>query len=178
MASKKYDWAALKLEFFKGDSPDVGEFFQKKYGIDIAKNGNVGTKIAGWKEERQKYLESITQEALSEAKEELKDEAKVNFHKKLISLHKDRTRVLEIATAMLEEGMTVDDAGKTKIHIHYKALKAIWEILKTEMGEPTHITKNENTNANDNTDLAEKIVQAEEKRAMIKELLQSDKPII
>jgi len=32
---------------------------------------------------------------------------------------------------------------------HYKEIKTAWEIIKTELGEPTTISKNENTNIND-----------------------------
>ena len=63
MAVKKYDYNALKLEYFKSDIDELGAFFKTITGTK-ALSGAIKTKTKGRVKEKQAYKEKIVQKAL------------------------------------------------------------------------------------------------------------------
>lgn len=121
--TKKYDWVALKQEYFISDELEVKGFIRGKLGVW---NANTSKQTTGWSKEKQEYREDIMYKTL----EQIKDSEAAKNRKALIKLYEELRRRIE--------GGKVGD-------LIYKELEAIWKILKTEIGEPTSITKTEST---------------------------------
>lgn len=125
MAEKKtkYDWVALKQEYMLSDELEVKAFIEAKLSVW---NGNCSKMTRGWVKEKQEYREDIMYKTL----EQIKDAEAAKNRKALIKLYEELRRRIE--------------GGKVG-ELIYKELEAIWKILKTEIGEPTSITKTEST---------------------------------
>lgn len=53
--NKKYDWVALKQEFFNSDFLSAFNFMKQKIGVRSAQNGNVKRHIIGWIKEKEAW---------------------------------------------------------------------------------------------------------------------------
>lgn len=69
---QKYDWVAIKQEFFESDFIDVAPFIQQKYGKDTANNWQVWLMTKWWWDEKKKIQEEMKQKALEDFKQNLK----------------------------------------------------------------------------------------------------------
>lgn len=126
----KYDWEALKREFFESSFMEVKAFFEQKYSTEVAFSGNVKKRTTGWPDEKKKWKQDTLILALENLKKEKSERVKNILDKILLLVESD----IEM---MLERG-----------HVDEDALKKLWEIMRTEGGLPTRITHNTNTNTN------------------------------
>lgn len=69
---KKYDWIALKQEFFESEFDDVAPFIRQIIGQDTANNKWVAEKVKWWRDEKKKIQEEAKQKALEDFKKNLK----------------------------------------------------------------------------------------------------------
>lgn len=132
MAVKKYDYSALKLAYFKSDTDDLTAFFRGMTGAKRLSWG-ITQKTKGRVKEKQEYKEKILQKAL---------EANA----------KKQAEALEIPIDILKKakknglvGLINDLSSKDKKLSVSDRIKAV-NAIKTELGEPTTISKNENLN--------------------------------
>ena len=130
MPKKTRDYNALKLEFFKSDIDEVKVFYEAKYG---QRNGTVNKNTRGRAKEKQAYKEKLLEKAL---------EANA----------KKQAEALEIPIDILKKakkngivGLINDLSNKDKKLSVSDRIKAV-NAIKTELGEPTTISKNENLN--------------------------------
>lgn len=131
MPKRKYDWTELKLQYFQSEVDDVKAFFQLLWSQQLDWNTIKKTK---WRsKEKQAYKEKIIKRALEEnAKKKAKEievpiEALQVWKKNaLVGIMNDLTK----------------KSDKLSISDKVKWLNA----LKTELGEPTTVSKNENIN--------------------------------
>ena len=130
MAKQKYDWPALKLEFFQSDIDEAKVFIEGKIG---PLNWNLKKQIAWWQKEKQAYKDKILQKALER---QAAKEAK-SLELSVWTLMKAKKMALtKIIKMMAEEDLDMSDMDK--------GLKNI----KTELWEPTNIWSNYNFNKN------------------------------
>lgn len=135
---KKYDWAELKLEYFQSDIDDVSSFLIQKGFKSLWWKYGVKTK---WRsKEKQAYKEKIIKRALEEnAKKKAKEievpiEALQVWKKNaLVGIMNDLTK----------------KSDKMSMSDKVKGLNA----LKTELWEPTTVSKNENINKSEPLDV-------------------------
>jgi len=132
MAKQKYDWIALKLEFFQSDIDEVESYLSQKW---IKRNWwGIAKQTKGRAKEKQAYKEKILQQALERrAKEEAK-----NLEIPMDQLKKAKKTVLWLLMKKLQQ---VIDWGDINVKEQEKILK----MIKTELWEPTSISKNDNT---------------------------------
>lgn len=131
MAKQKYDWTTLKLEFFQSDIDEVKEFFQRKFNVY---NRNIQQNTRGWTKEKQEYKEKILEKALERrAKEEAK-----NLEIPMEQLKQAKKTTIQLLMKKLQEVI------ETK-NYNVKELEKILKMIKTELWEPTNISKNDNT---------------------------------
>lgn len=131
MAKQKYDWKDLKLQFFQSDIDEVKEFFQRKFNVY---NRNIQQNTRGWTKEKQAYKEKILQKALEK---KMKEEAK-NLEMPVEQLKKAKKTVLWLLMRKIQQVIDWED-------INIKDQEKILKMIKTELWEPTTISKNDTT---------------------------------
>lgn len=132
MAKQKYDRTALKLEFFQSDYDEVESYLSQKW---IKRNWwGIAKQTKGRAKEKQAYKEKILEKALERrAKEEAK-----SLEIPMDQLKKAKKTVLWLLMKKLQQ---VIDWGDINVKEQEKILK----MIKTELWEPTTISKNDNT---------------------------------
>lgn len=139
MWATKYDWAKLKLEYMLSEIEWVKPFLLQRLWVkDLS--WSMIPHITGWWKEKQAYKQKILEKALERnAKEQAKSlELTTEFLKKA-----KKNALIKIAKQITEDDL-----------ISMKNLVIWLWTIKTELWEPTKITKNENTNFN-NEELSE-----------------------
>ena len=136
----KYDFAALKQEFFESDIDEVSNFLKEKYGDKLAKSNQIKNNTLGWSKEKQAYKQKIVDMAIEKsAKKSANDLTKAIPLERLIQMKLDFFDLIELAIEKLASAKKID------MDQIVKGLNAI----KTELGEPTKVTQNTNTNYNE-----------------------------
>lgn len=130
MAKQKYDWPALKLEFFQSDIDEAKVFIEGKIGT---LNGNLKKQIAWWQKEKQAYKEKILQKALERQAEKEARSLEIPIWTLMKAKKMALTKIIKM---MAEQDLDMWDMDK--------GLKNI----KTELWEPTNIWSNYNFNKN------------------------------
>lgn len=135
----KYDRQALKLEFFQSDIDEVFNFLAGKFGEKTVK-WNLKNKVKGWSKEKQEYKNKILEKALEKrAKEEAKSleipiDQLMKAKKAVISLFMNKLN------KVLAQQKKDEDAD-----FNVKEFEKILKVIKTELGEPTNISKTDAT---------------------------------
>lgn len=115
---KKYDWPALKLEYFRSDLAEVKAFFERKFGLY---NGNISLKTNGWPAEKEEWKTKATEMVL------------IAFQKK---------RAERLGIVLDDISMLIEDGVKRmaeKGNIDADSLKKFHEMVRTELGLPSRI---------------------------------------
>lgn len=68
----KYDWIAMKQEYFESDFIDVAPFLKNNYSINTGDNGNALEKSKWWWDEKKKIQEELQREAMKTFKSNMK----------------------------------------------------------------------------------------------------------
>lgn len=131
MPKNKYNRAELKLQYFQSEIDDVTGFFQDGLGIKLT--WGIREKIKWWSKEKQEYKEKIVEKALKKTLEK-------------------KARELEIPIEVLQKwkknaligimNQLTKNSERMSMSDRVKWLNA----LKTELWEPTTVSKNENIN--------------------------------
>ena len=130
----KYDRQALKLEFFQSDIDEVESFFQDKFKTRT--DGSIRKNTKGRSKEKQEYKDKILQKALERrAKEEAK-----NLEIPVDKLMKAKKAVIWLFMQKVEKELLQKEPN-----INVKEFDKILKIIKTELGEPTNISKTDAT---------------------------------
>ena len=132
MAKQKYDWTALKLEFFQSDYDEVESYLSQKW---IKRNWwGIAKQTKGRAKEKQEYKNNILQKALEK---KAKEEAK-NLEVSVDQLKQAKKTVIWLLMRKLKE---VIEWGDINVAEQEKILK----MIKTELWEPTNISKTDAT---------------------------------
>lgn len=160
MPKQKYDWNKIKMEFMLSEFDEVQPFLKQNYNKDTAKNKQIADATKWWWKEKQLYKQKIYEEAL---KKKWKETAKEVADKM------ERYEMLwdEILNWMEEQFQQIgeEDEEWKKRKINSNDIMNIWKIKRTEMWLPTNISKTENTNKEEKTELNDEEMEA------LKELL-------
>lgn len=129
----KYDRQALKLEFFQSEIDEVYNFLAWKYGEKAVK-WNLKNKVKGWSKEKQAYKDKILQKALEKrAKEEAK-----SLEIPTDQLMKAKKTVIWLLMKKLQDSIE-------NWNINISEQEKILKMIKTELWEPTNISKTDAT---------------------------------
>lgn len=129
----KYDWQALKLEFFQSDIDEVKSFLNDK---KVTYNSVSRKYTKWWYNEKQEYKNKILQQALERrAKEEAK-----NLEIPVDKLMKAKKAVIWLFMQKLEKKLEEKEPD-----VNVKEFEKILKIIKTELWEPTNISKTDAT---------------------------------
>lgn len=121
----RIDWDSLEREFIlNADYPSVQTWFREFKGWNESQttNGNFFEKTMGWGSKRADFQQKITEEAIDSAKQVEKER-----------IPKLMTAKLNLVAQIMGE---VTEENWKKLTVKDK--KLIYEIVKNELGEPTH----------------------------------------
>ena len=135
----KYDRQALKLEFFQSDIDEVYNFLAWKFGEKTVK-WNLKNKVKGWSKEKQEYKDKVLQKALEKrAKEEAK-----SLEIPIDQLMKAKKAVISLFMNKLNKVLAQQKTDENA-DFNVKEFEKILKVIKTELGEPTNISKTDAT---------------------------------
>lgn len=115
-----YNWPLIKGEYLKSDIIDVKSFLYDKFGIY---NSNFAKRSTGWRTEKEKFLEEQVEASLAEFKKKRSKIVDENLETMLYVITREAKRLAK------EDKIDSKDA------------KRYWEMVRTESGLPTRITK-------------------------------------
>ena len=131
MPKRKYDWSELKLQYFQSDIDDVSAFILQVIWKPISWWNNV--KVKWWRQEKEAWKQKVIEKAL-----------KRNLEKKAKSL--------EIPVEVLQKWKKnaliwiMNQLTKHSDTMNMRDRVTGLNALKTELWEPTTVSKNENIN--------------------------------
>ena len=138
---KKYDWAALKLEFLVSPIADISERWRHKRGTaEAPQNGNFKKQTKWWLEDKKKLREEISKEALEQIKKEWVEVYKP-YMRELSEAHK---KIFTLIQATIN-GMMGELDSEEGFFVNIKTLKALREMIKIEKWEPTKYVQQDAT---------------------------------
>lgn len=139
MQQTKFDYSALKLEYFKSEIDEIKRFW-------IEKGLNYNTRVATmtkWRwQEKQKRKDAIIEKALENEKNKIAKELKLPVE----DLFKTKKQAIELMKYKLNQYAKKVNESKDSwedVLINMKDLEKIRKVAKVELGEPTIVTKNE-----------------------------------
>ena len=146
MPKQKYDWNKIKMEFMLSEFDEVQPFMKQRYNKDTAKNKQIADATKWWWKEKQEWKKKIYLEALKKKWKESEKE---------IESKMERYEMLWDGILEWMENAIFGDWKKNSNDI-----MNIWKIKRTEMGLPTNISKTENTNKEEKTELNDEETEA------------------
>ena len=138
----KYDYSALKLEFFQSDYDEVQAFFEHKWSKGT--NWNILKNTKGRSKEKKERKDKIIEKALERKQNELAKKLEIPMEQLLES----KKVTIQLTRKKLKYYWDMKDSEIKNIDL--SDLEKIYKITKTELWEPTSVSKNENTNKNTN----------------------------
>ena len=141
MQAKKYDYNALKLEYFKSEISEISWFFQDK-GLTFNSKVREHTK---WRsQEKQKRKDAIIEKALERQKNQIAKKLEIPVE----DLFKTKKQAIELMKYKLNQyakkvNKAKEDGDDEDVAINMKDLEKIRKVAKVELGEPTIVAKNE-----------------------------------
>ena len=131
MQQTKFDYNALKLEYFQSEIDEIKSFWIDK-GLTF--NSKVREHTKGRWQEKQKRKEKILEKALERQKNKIAKELEIPVE----DLFKIKKQVIDLMKRKLKK--TEDDEEAS---MNMKELEKIRKVAKVELGEPTIVAKNE-----------------------------------
>lgn len=123
---RKYDWRAIKAEFMSSDAAEVKGFIQEKLGVWHAGASKATT---GWSKEKDAMRKAQFEEATKLENEKKTEQLRITLN--------------NIMAVVMDRFNIPRDQLKTLGH---KEVKSFYEIVKTELGQPTRVIQNNNIN--------------------------------
>lgn len=136
MQQTKYDYNALKLEYFQSDIDEIKSFRIDK-GLTYSSRTREMTKGRG--QEKQKRKDAIIQKALERKKNEIAKKLEIPVE----DLFAIKKQAIELMKAKLNQYAKKRKENPNDTPINIKDVDKIRKMSKTELWEPTIVAKNE-----------------------------------
>ena len=141
MQQTKYDYTALKLEYFKSEIDEIKSFRIDK-GLTYSSRTREMTK--GRWQEKQKRKEAIIQKALEKEKNRIANKLEIDPE----DLFKTKKQAYELMKVKLNQYTKKINQAKElneeeNVPLNMKDLEKIRKVAKVELWEPTIVAKNE-----------------------------------
>lgn len=138
---QKYDYSALKMEFFQSDHDELKAFLSEKW-VNYTSWG-IAKQTTGWTKEKQERKAQIVEKALKKKQEELAQKLQIPMEQ----LFESKKATILLTRKKLKYFAELDKESIGDIDIG--DIEKIYKIIKTELWEPTKITTNTNINHNE-----------------------------
>jgi len=153
MPKQKYDWWKMKMEFMLSEYDEAKGFMQDKYKIY---NGEIAKNVKWWWKEKIAYKQKIYEEALKKKWKETAKEISDNVWRYEML----NEEMLERMENEFEENKRPLKKWEKRRKLNSNDIMNMWKISRTERWLPTNITKTDNTNRDERTELSEKEQEA------------------
>lgn len=137
MQQKKFDYNALKLEYFQSDIDEIKRFWAEK---GLKYNSQVGEHTKWRWQEKQKRKDKILEKALERQKNKIAKELEIPVED-LFKIKKDVIELMKHKLKQYQDSFEISDGEY--IPVNMKELEKIRKVAKVELGEPTIVAKNE-----------------------------------
>lgn len=138
MPKQKHDYKQLKLEFFQSDFDEVKSFITDKW---LIYSSEWTKRTKGRSKEKQEYKDKILQQVLERrAKEEAK-----SLEIPVDQLMKAKKAVISLFMQKLEKTLKQQRESDWEASFNIKEFEKILKVIKTELWEPTNISKTDAT---------------------------------
>lgn len=137
MQQKKFDYNALKLEYFQSDIDEIKRFWAEK---GLKYNSQVGEHTKGRWQEKQKRKDKILEKALERQKNKIAKELEIPVED-LFKIKKDVIELMKHKMKQYKDSIELADGEYVPINM--KEVEKIRKVAKVELGEPTIVAKNE-----------------------------------
>ena len=138
MQQTKFDYNALKLEYFQSEIDEI-KWFRLDKGLNY--NSRVATMTKGRWQEKQKRKEKILEKALERQKNKIAKELEIPVED-LFKIKKDVIELMKHKLKQYTQKVDLAVDGED-VSINTKDLEKIRKVAKVELGEPMIVTKNE-----------------------------------
>lgn len=137
MPKQKYDWSKIKLEFFQSDIDEVKVFFESKYG-QWKRNWTMNRNTRWRTKEKQEMKANILKDAMAENAERQAKELSLPLEK----IMEGKKAILQLLLVQVSKYVK---ESKSEKNIDVWNAERILRMFKTELWEPTNISKNDTT---------------------------------
>lgn len=134
MQQTKFDYDALKKEYFDSDIDEIKWFWIDK---GLKYNSRVATMTRGRGQEKKAHKEKLFEEYKEKQRKELLKKYEVPVEQLLES------KLATIGLLRKKLKFFIDMKPEEIANMNMKEVEKIWKMLKTELWEPTTIQKNE-----------------------------------
>lgn len=138
MQQTKFDYNALKLEYFQSEIDEI-KWFRLDKGLNY--NSRVATMTKGRWQEKQKRKDKILEKALERQKNKIAKELEIPVED-LFKIKKDVIELMKHKLKQYTQKVDLAVDGED-VSINTKDLEKIRKVAKVELGEPMIVTKNE-----------------------------------
>ena len=143
MGTRKYDWEELKLKYLQSTEPAISIFLKNEIWMEVL-TGHAGKKTKGWTEEKL----AMRDKAVSIAKKNMTIKLWKAFtptQEEISQWYEAAFRTLSLKAQSNLQKMRIMEDGTIIIppDVSMTETKTLWEIFKTERGEPVRITDRE-----------------------------------
>lgn len=149
----KYDWILWKQRYLDSPEINIREFFRQEIGVTedgFFTSGNFYRETNGWRNDKLIYLS----EKQREARQAIKEKYAVEYSE----LYKWKSTALNAAAAMLKQGLIIQKTPQgdriEKVNLTVKELTNLIKIIKTELGEPSTINKDQFEDLDKDSDIS------------------------
>ena len=137
MQQTKFDYNALKLEYFQSEIDEI-KWFRLDKGLNY--NSRVATMTKGRWQEKQKRKDKILEKALERQKNKIAKELEIPVED-LFKIKKDVIELMKHKLKQYSKKVELAVDGED-VSINTKDLEKIRKVAKVELGEPMIVTKN------------------------------------
>ena len=140
----KYNWEALKDEFFASEHIDVASFIRERLGKDTGSNTHIANKTKGWGDDKKAYQQEITDKAKEKAKQKLIEKLKVKLEDVLAGKRLSYDLMisfLEGFAKILNNKELTKEEKKFMAVFPPKSIDMITKWMQIELGEPTKLSE-------------------------------------
>ena len=142
----KYDWPLMRQDYIVGDIADIQVFFKEVFGKFAPTKESIRKNTKGWEKDRHEY-----QTALKKRLNDIVVEKQTKMHlEHLRKMLETKDKLIELVQEYFSEGnayeyvyytdpVTGEKKKKIKLLISSTEFKNMWQIIKTEVGEPVNI---------------------------------------
>jgi hypothetical protein len=145
-SNAKYDWDALKQEFFNSDFLEVAPFIRQRLSKETANDSNMANQTKGWAEDKKEWKRKRMEDVQRQADKELIEKLKISLEDLLINkklLFQLDSKYLEILGRMAqpnsEKPLTTEELNFFKSY--QDKISEIYKRIQIELGLPINIQK-------------------------------------
>jgi len=141
---QKYDWDALKRNFFNSDHLEVASFIRQTLGKETAEDGNMARQTKGWTEDKKEWKRKRAENIQKQVDKALIEKLKISLEDLLINkklLFSLDSKYLEILGRMAQANLEKPISPEELIFFrnYQESVRDVYKRIQIELGLPVNI---------------------------------------